>query len=401
LASWSLWYGYTLAFEALNALGHCNVELIPPWLFAICPPLKFLLYTSAYHSLHHSKVSCNYCLFMPLYDYVYGTAHPASDALHVSAWRFEQRTADVVVLVHGNDVLSVLSHLPGWGSVEPFTSRAMRTLLYPAAAVVAGALRFVGGGPCFAVTQHTLGKLTVHVRCIPAWRALGHFHSQSARRRNATYVRNAVAQAQADGARVVALSGLTRALLAEEEQEEAHDDDDVRELASTVRVVTGDTLAAAAVLHQLPEETSAVVMVDSPHTTITTDEVMRLTVLALLARGVRVLALSLNSDPSSSDSSSSRPTSHDEVRLDHRVERCDARDVALGVHRHATHWLVAAGVASPVLHAARLLASEGTVLVMCGHAMTPGTRAVTCTLALTQAVFGLGLGLGLGLLVGV
>jgi aldehyde decarbonylase len=89
-------YGYTLAFEVLNALGHCNVELVPPWLYAACPPLKYLVYTSAFHSLHHSKVSCNYCLFMPLYDHVYGTAHPASDALHARAWSAKQRTADVV-----------------------------------------------------------------------------------------------------------------------------------------------------------------------------------------------------------------------------------------------------------------------------------------------------------------
>jgi hypothetical protein len=50
-------YSYTLVFEALNCLGHCNVELVPPWLYSIFPPLKYLLYSSSFHSLHHSKVS--------------------------------------------------------------------------------------------------------------------------------------------------------------------------------------------------------------------------------------------------------------------------------------------------------------------------------------------------------
>jgi hypothetical protein len=53
----------------------------------VLPPLKYLLYTPSYHSLHHSRVHTNFCLFMPLYDYVYGTASPESDSLHASAWQ--------------------------------------------------------------------------------------------------------------------------------------------------------------------------------------------------------------------------------------------------------------------------------------------------------------------------
>lgn len=56
-------------------------------LFEAFPPLKYLLYTPSYHSLHHSRVHTNFCLFMPLYDYVYGTASPESDSLHASAWQ--------------------------------------------------------------------------------------------------------------------------------------------------------------------------------------------------------------------------------------------------------------------------------------------------------------------------
>jgi sterol desaturase/sphingolipid hydroxylase (fatty acid hydroxylase superfamily) len=68
--------------EGAASLGACAHRL-----FEAFPPLKYLLYTPSYHSLHHSRVHTNFCLFMPFYDYVYGTASPESDSLHASAWQ--------------------------------------------------------------------------------------------------------------------------------------------------------------------------------------------------------------------------------------------------------------------------------------------------------------------------
>jgi hypothetical protein len=115
-------------------------------------------------------------------------------------------------------------------------------------------------------------------------------------------------------------------------------------------------------------------MLDSPYTTHS--QVMRVAVLALLARGVRVLAVSLDNHCYASDvsvHSHHHPRKHDHSReLEHRVERCDAPDAACGLLRHATRWLVDCSVTAPVLREAMLLAPQGTVFVMCGHAMLPG-----------------------------
>jgi len=35
-----------------------------------------------YHSLHHSEQNSNFCLFMPLYDYLHGTVDPKTDAFY-------------------------------------------------------------------------------------------------------------------------------------------------------------------------------------------------------------------------------------------------------------------------------------------------------------------------------
>ena len=58
--SFPLVYLYFTFFDVLNCIGHCNFELVPRW--AQKGPLKWLLYTGAYHSLHHSKFKFNFCL---------------------------------------------------------------------------------------------------------------------------------------------------------------------------------------------------------------------------------------------------------------------------------------------------------------------------------------------------
>ncbi len=70
---------YFLVFDFLNSIGHCNVEFFPKWYGR--SPLKWLIYTPSFHSLHHSRWEANYSLFMPLYDWLFGTVEPESDVL--------------------------------------------------------------------------------------------------------------------------------------------------------------------------------------------------------------------------------------------------------------------------------------------------------------------------------
>lgn len=71
-----MFYCYLLGFDFLNAVGHANFEFVPLSLFRALPVLRYLVYTPTFHALHHSQVKTNFCLFMPLYDYVFGACVP-------------------------------------------------------------------------------------------------------------------------------------------------------------------------------------------------------------------------------------------------------------------------------------------------------------------------------------
>ncbi|KAK9930099.1 hypothetical protein M0R45_027156 [Rubus argutus] len=93
-ASITSYFFYITYIDFMNNMGHCNFEFIPTWIFSIFPPLKYLLYTSSYHSLHHTQFRTNYSLFMPIYDYIYGTMDKSSDALYESSLKKDD---DIVV----------------------------------------------------------------------------------------------------------------------------------------------------------------------------------------------------------------------------------------------------------------------------------------------------------------
>jgi len=105
---------YFVFFDIMNCIGHCNFECMPIW--AQTGPLKYFVYTSSYHSLHHSKYKYNYCLFCPLWDYLGGTVHSTTESLHQEVLHQKSRQLDVVFLAHGHGLHSML-HLP-W--LSPF-----------------------------------------------------------------------------------------------------------------------------------------------------------------------------------------------------------------------------------------------------------------------------------------
>ena len=80
---------YFIIFDFLNLWGHCNFEFIPVKLYRSIPGLKYLLYTPSFHSLHHSQVHTNFCLFMPIYDYLGDTVDAQSDSLHEESLKCE------------------------------------------------------------------------------------------------------------------------------------------------------------------------------------------------------------------------------------------------------------------------------------------------------------------------
>ncbi|CAN1168208.1 Very-long-chain aldehyde decarbonylase GL1-5 [Linum perenne] len=73
-ASLATIFGYILFIDFMNNMGHCNfqspLDTSTTFFFSF---LRLLLYTPSYHSVHHTKFQRNYSLFMPFYDYIYGT----------------------------------------------------------------------------------------------------------------------------------------------------------------------------------------------------------------------------------------------------------------------------------------------------------------------------------------
>ncbi|KAM1018825.1 hypothetical protein ACFX2I_040267 [Malus domestica] len=125
--------GYVTYIDFMNNMGHCNFELIPKWLFTIFPPLKYLLYTPSYHSLHHTQFRTNYCLFMPIYDYVYGTMDKSSDSFYETSLKREEESPDVLHLTHLTTPESIY-HLPlGFAALasRPHTRTWYLWLMWP------------------------------------------------------------------------------------------------------------------------------------------------------------------------------------------------------------------------------------------------------------------------------
>lgn len=71
---WAAIGAYLVLFDAFNAFGHTHIKL-RHWIWHNkYSPLKYLLYTPEFHLGHHAYFNANYCLFMPIWDYLFGTA---------------------------------------------------------------------------------------------------------------------------------------------------------------------------------------------------------------------------------------------------------------------------------------------------------------------------------------
>ncbi|KAJ4832150.1 hypothetical protein Tsubulata_015990 [Turnera subulata] len=125
---------YILFIDFMNNMGHCNFELVPKWLFSFFPPLKYLMYTPSFHSLHHTQFRANYSLFMPIYDYIYGTVDKSTDTLHETSLKRPEESPDVVYLTHLTTPESIYHLQLGFASVasKPYTeSKWYLWLMWP------------------------------------------------------------------------------------------------------------------------------------------------------------------------------------------------------------------------------------------------------------------------------
>ena len=274
-----MFYAYLLGFDFLNAIGHCNFEFVPSSLYLArrrarppaaaarratradasrpCPRsppqrvplLKYLIYTPTFHSLHHSQVKTNFCLFMPVYDYWYGTVDPKSESLYLKARAGEAvpvETPDCVFMGHGTELLSVF-HLPFMSrglSAHPYRAPLWMYALWPLTLPLVGAMMLFGRP--FVADKHQLGKLNIETWSTPAWGFEFFLRSRWAAINR--HIRTAIVEADRAGVRVIGLGALNK--------NEALNGggrlfvDALPDLR--VRVVHGNTLTAAAILRKLP-----------------------------------------------------------------------------------------------------------------------------------------------------
>ena len=86
-----------------------------------------------FHSLHHTQFRTNYSLFMPLYDYIYGTVDISSDSSYEAFEKRSEEVPDVVHLTHLTTPESIYHLQFGFADFasKPYTSAWYLWLMWP------------------------------------------------------------------------------------------------------------------------------------------------------------------------------------------------------------------------------------------------------------------------------
>lgn len=249
--------GYITYIDLMNNMGHCNFELIPKWLFSVFPPLKYLMYTPSFHSLHHTQFRTNYSLFMPIYDYIYGTWDRSTDTLHETSLRKEEDTADVVHLTHLTNPESIYHIRLGFASLasrpeDPNWYMIWWLILWPVTcwSLVVNCIF----GRTFILERNTLDKLKMQVWAVPRYNVQYLIKWQKEVING--LIEKAILDAEAKGTKVLSLGLLNQA------EELNHNGEFIilRNPKLKMKVVDGSSLAVAIVVNSIPKETTQVLL---------------------------------------------------------------------------------------------------------------------------------------------
>lgn len=305
-ASMCMMYVYLIGFDFMNNLGHINAEIVPSSLYSAFPPLRYLLYSPSFHSLHHSQFNVNYALFMPLYDYIYGTADSRSDALHGKArsgHAAAPREPSCVFLAHGTDMTSVF-HLPFMlrsFSSKPYTNSLTLAPLWPLSLLAFGIFRMIGrvftADRYFLPTKQHDKEEHAHLTAADAatkakeatfpfetWvvPAIGfQYFLQSEHKYLNKCIKDAIDEADKRNVQVIGLGALNKSEPLNGGGKVFVDGTFNKE-HPRVRIAHGNTLTAGAILQKIPDDVSEVFLVGG------TSKLGKALGLYLAERGVRV-----------------------------------------------------------------------------------------------------------------
>ncbi|KAK9037168.1 hypothetical protein V6N11_022089 [Hibiscus sabdariffa] len=246
---------YITYLDFMNNMGHCNFELIPNWLFTFFPPLKYIIYTPSYHSLHHVNFRTNYSLFMPFYDYIYGTVDKTSDSLYESSLQRKEESPDVVHLTHLTTPESIYHLRLGFASFasKPYTSSTLYScLLWPV--TLSSMILTWTYGSTFVVERNRFHKIRLQTWAIPKYMIQYSLKWQKEAINN--LIEEAILEAEGKGARVLSLGLMNQA-------KELNGYGGVyveKHPKLKVKLVDGSSLAVAVVLNAIPKGTTQVVL---------------------------------------------------------------------------------------------------------------------------------------------
>ncbi|KAK6121604.1 hypothetical protein DH2020_044663 [Rehmannia glutinosa] len=231
--------GYVTYIDFMNNMGHCNFEHIPKWLFSAFPPLKYLMYTPSYHSLHHTQFRTNYSLFMPFYDYVYSTLDKSSDTLYETSLVRKEEAPDVVHLTHLTTPESIYHLRLGFAYLasQPHKSKWYLWLMWPVT-VWSMMVTWIYGRT-FTVERNVFKHLKLQTWAIPKYSI--QYYMQWQRESINAMIEDSILEAETKGVKEEGLNENGELFLRRHPQ-------------LKVKLVDGSSLAVAVVLNSIRKE---------------------------------------------------------------------------------------------------------------------------------------------------
>lgn len=245
---------YITYVDLMNNMGHCNFELIPKRIFSIFPPLKYLMYTPSFHSLHHTQFRTNYSLFMPFYDYIYGTMDKSSDTLYENSLKKKEDSPDVVHLTHLTTPESIYHLRIGLASFasKPYSSTWYFWLLWPVT-LWSMMLTWIYGRT-FVVERNRLDKTRLQTWALPKYKIQYRLKWQKESINN--MIEEAILEAEEKGSRVLSLG-----LMNQGEELNKYGGVYLHKYPKLkMKLVDGSGLAVAVLLNTIPKGTTQVLL---------------------------------------------------------------------------------------------------------------------------------------------
>ncbi|XP_052151621.1 very-long-chain aldehyde decarbonylase GL1-7 isoform X2 [Oryza glaberrima] len=270
---------YITYIDFMNNMGHCNFELMPKWMFQTFPPLKYLIYTPSFHSLHHTQFRTNYSLFMPFYDYIYNTMDSSSDELYERSLKGTKETPDIVHLTHMTSLKSTYHLRIGITSIssKPCNDSVWYMWMLWPVAWLSMVLAWIYGSSAFVVERLKLKKFSMQGWALPRYNF--QYGLSWERKSINNLIEKAILDANEKGVKVLSLGLLNQA-----EQLNGSGELFAKKYPRLrVRLIDGSGLATAVVLNSIPLGTKQVFLCGS------NSKVTRATAIALCQRGVQVI----------------------------------------------------------------------------------------------------------------